>query len=78
MYCLLCNFYAPTDETLFDHYVSYHRINPDNYFFKCLFKREEGLLCKECCICGDFLTTKSEKIKHNFLRHYSVGEQKPP
>ena len=62
----------------FNHYVGYHRINPENYFFNCLFKREEGLLCKECCRCGDFLVSKSDKIEHNFLKHYSVGERKPP
>ena len=76
MYCLLCNFVAPTDEILFNHYVGYHRINPDN--FNCLFKREKGLLCKECSRCGDFLVSKSDKVEHDFLKHYSVGERKPP
>ena len=78
MYCLLCNFVAPTDEILFNHYVGYHRINPDNYFFNCLFKREVGLLCKECCRCEDFLVRKSDKAEHKFLKHYAVGERKPP
>ena len=78
MNCLLCNFYASTDEILFKHYVAYHRINPENYFFTCLFKPEKGLLCKECCRCGEFLTTKREKTRHNFLKHYVDGEQKPP
>ena len=36
------------------------------------------MVCKECCICGEFLTTKAESKKHNFLKHYAVGEEKPP
>ena len=74
MYCLLYNVVTPTDEILFNHYVGYHRINPDNYFFNFLFKREEGLLCKECCRCRDVLVSKSDKVEHNFLKHYSVAE----
>ena len=77
MNCLLCNFVRSTDEEVFAHYVSYHRINPKNYFFACLFKADNGLLCKECGRCGEFLTTKLESKKHNFLKHYSVGEEKP-
>ena len=36
------------------------------------------MLCKECCRCGDFLVSKSDKTEHNFLKHYAVGERKPP
>ena len=79
MNCLLCNFVGSgTDEDLFAQYVSHHRINPNNYFFACLFKPENGLLCKECCRCGEFLTIKTESNKHNFLKHYLAGEEKPP
>ena len=80
MNCLLCNFFdstGRTDEELIEHYLSYHKIDPENYFFLGLFKGENGLFCKECIRCNEFLTTKAEIKKHNFLKHYLVGEQKP-
>ena len=78
MNCLLCNFFVyATGEELFDHYVSYHKINPENYFFLNLFKEENGLVCKEWIRCQEFLTTKVEAKKHNFLKHYADGEEKP-
>ena len=66
-----------TDEELIEHYISYHKINPENYFFLGLFKGENGLFCKECIRCNEFLTTKAEVKKHNFLKHYLAGEQEP-
>ena len=80
MNCLLCNFFdstGRTDEELIEHYLSYHKINPENYSFLGLFKGENGLFCKECIRCNEFLTTKAEVKKHSFLKHYLVGEQKP-
>ena len=78
MNCLLCNYFGSgTDEDLIKHYVSYHRTNPENFFFLQLFKHENGLICKECVRCNEFLTTKLLAKKHNFLKHYLDGEEKP-
>ena len=75
---LLCNYLSSgTDEDLIKHYVSYHRINPANFFFLQLFKDENALICKECIRCNEFLSTKSLANKHNFLKHYLDGEIKP-
>ena len=30
-----------------------------------------------CCRCGDFLVSKKGKASHNFLKHYSDGDEKP-
>ena len=77
MNCLLCNYFGSgTDEDLIKHYISYHRINPENSFFLKLFKAENGLICKECIRCNEFLTTKAGAKKHNFLKHYLDGEEK--
>ena len=78
MNCLLCNYFGSgTDEDLIKHYVSYHRKNPENFFFLKLFKAENGLICKECIRCNEFLTTKAAAKKHNFLKHYLDGDEKP-
>ena len=32
---------------------------------------------KKCICCEDFLTTKKEKAKHDFLKHYDAGKEIP-
>ena len=32
---------------------------------------------KKCIRCDDFLTTKKEKAKHDFLKHYNAGKEIP-
>ena len=78
MYCLLCNFVGSGKDELFNHCVFYHRINPENYFFLRLFRdNENGLICKECIRCQEFLISKAELDKQNFLKYYVDGEEKP-
>ena len=77
MKCLLCDFVALKEEEFFKHYISYHRINPKNYFFVLLFNLENGYFCKECCRCGEFLVSRKDRASHNFLKHYPEGEVKP-
>ena len=60
MNCLLCKFVGSSTAELHKHYVLYHRINPDNYFFLEVFKDENGWLCKECIRCNEFLITKKK------------------
>ena len=77
MNCLLCNLVDSSTAELHKHYVLYHRINPDNSFFLEVFKDENGWLCKECIRCNEFLITKKQLAKHNFLKHYADGNEKP-
>ena len=76
MKCLLCDFVALKEEKVFKHYISYHRINPKNYFFVRLFNLENGYFCKGCCRCGEFLVSRKDRASHNFLKHYPEGEVK--
>ena len=77
MNCLLCNFVSSSTAELHKHFVLYDRINSDNYFFLEVFKDENGWLCKECIRCNEFLITKKQLAKHNFLKHYADGNEKP-
>ena len=65
MNCLLCNYKSPDVNNLKKQYMSYHRINPANFFFLQLFNQENKLVCKECLRCHEFLTTKTFMDKHN-------------
>ena len=44
--------------------------------FKKLFVRDNKTFLKSIH-CDDFLTTKKEKAKHNFLKHYDAGKEIP-
>ena len=77
MRCLLCNFISANKEEVRKHYISYHRINPGNYFFTRLFNFENAYFCRDCCRCGEFLITQDDKVTHNFLKHFEQGEEKP-
>ena len=77
MKCLLCDYNSPTESKLLSHYIFYHRIDPNNYFFKALFKTNNYCLAKECSHCGEFLITKKTKNIHNFLKHHELGNEQP-
>ena len=38
---------------------------------------ENKTFLKKCICCDDFLTTKEEKAKHDFLKHYDAGKEIP-
>ena len=40
MKCLLCSLEFNTDEELFEHYVSFHKVDKSNWFFKKLFGKK--------------------------------------
>ena len=67
---------ADKDE-LFKHYVDFHRIDPQNYFFKYIFFTDNYSLCAECCRCNEFITTKEHQRQQNFLEHYEEGKKIP-
>ena len=77
MKCLLCNLPFETSNEL-DHYSNFHKVNPNNYFFKKLFAESKNKILRlKCFRCNEFVTTKKHKIVHNFLKHYVRGKTKP-
>ena len=63
---LLCG--LETDkESLIKHYIIFHKVDPQNYFFKYLFLVDNETICNECCRCGEFIATKLHQRHHNFL-----------
>ena len=74
MNCLLCSSSFDNDDELIEHYITYHKINPNNRFFQKLFQPNKNcsVFCK-CLRCDDFLATSNFKIKHDFLKHYNEG-----
>ena len=77
MICFLCGFKSNVLDDLKKHYVNYHKINANNFFFLKLFTKQNSLICKECARCNKFLTTDLSMTKHNFLKHHNDGERKP-
>ena len=64
-------------EDLFNHYVSYHNVDENNWFFQKLFQIKNKSLLKQCVRCNEFLTTEKYKPIHNFLKHYEKGKRIP-
>ena len=74
MKCFLCNFVSQNEDNIKRHYINYHRVDQNNFFFKKLIVGEQNSFYgKNCFHCGDFLTTKAFKNFHNFLKHYDLG-----
>ena len=75
MKCLLCG--LETDkENLIKHYINYHKVDSQNYFFNTYFL----LIMKQYVINAVVvvkLTTKLHQHHHNFLEHYSDGKTLP-
>ena len=76
MKCLLCGIVADKEDMI-KHYINFHKVDPQNYFFKYLFLTNNEPLCIECCRCNEFITTKEHQRRHNFLEHYSDGKKLP-
>ena len=82
MKCLLCSSQFKDQNALLDHYLSYHNIDENNWFFQKLFQTKNKVLLKNCVRCSEFLTTEKPKATHEFLEHYKEGnnilfEEKP-
>ena len=74
MSCLLCSSSFDNDEELIEHYITYHKIDPNNRFFQKLFQSNNNCsVFRKCLRCNDFLTTSDFKIKYDFLKHYNKG-----
>ena len=76
MKCLLCSASFNNDEKMIEHYIEYHKINQDNKFFQKFFQpSKKGFIFRKCLRCGDFLSTESFKVKHDFLKCYNDGQK---
>ena len=77
MKCLLCSSKFQDQQKLVDHYLTYHNVNQNNWFFKKLFVTDNKTFFKKCIRCDECLTTKKEKAKHDFIKHYGAGKEIP-
>ena len=73
MQCILCNQEVTTKENLKEHYISLHKVNKNNRFFKKLIdqKKNNVLYRRNCNYCSEFVFVN--KAKHDFLKHYMIG-----
>ena len=77
MKCLLCSSKFQDQQKRIDHYLTYHNVNQNNCFFKKLFVTDNKTFLKKYIRCDEFLTTKKEKAKHDFIKHYDAGKEIP-
>ena len=77
MKCLLCSSTFQNQEDLLNHYVSYHNVDENNWFFQKLFQSKNKALLKSCVTFNEFLTTEKHKSAHIFLKHYDEGRNIP-
>ena len=77
MKCLLCSSNFENQEDLLNHYISYHNVDENNWFFQKLFQIKNKSLLKQCLRCSEFLTTEKHKSIPNFLKHYEEGKGVP-
>ena len=75
MKCLLCSSKFQDQQKLIDHYLTYHNVDQNNWFFKKLFVTDNRAFLRNCIRCYQFLTTKKEKAAHDFIKHYDAGKE---
>ena len=77
MKCLLCSSKFKDQKDLLNHYVTYHNVDENNWFFQKLFQIKDKSLLKRRLRCDEFLVTDKHKAVHNFLKHYDDGKTIP-
>ena len=77
MKCLLCSSKFQDEQKLIEHYLTYHNVDQNNWFFKKLFMKDNKAFLRNCIGCGEFLITKKEKAAHDFIKHYDNGKEIP-
>ena len=72
MKCLLCKYVSTqNDEELLNHYIYFHNINENNYYFKELLSLDSNShYPKYCDKCKRAISTCRVKKNHSFLKHY--------
>ena len=74
MKCLLCDYKNNEIEELKEHYLKYHNVNENNFFFKKLIdqkKKKNVIHRRKCNYCNEFVFLS--KADHDFLKHYERG-----
>ena len=75
---MLCTHNFQDKNSLKNHYIARHKINPTNWFFKALFEDNvDRFFVRKCYCCKQFLTSRGKEKTHNFLKHYQKGGQIP-
>ena len=78
MKCLLCSLNFDDEKGLLNHYISFHKIDESNWFFKNLFSvKKNSKILKKCLRCEDFIYDKQAKVENDFLNHFSEGKDQP-
>ena len=77
MKCLLCSSKFKDQKDLLNHYVTYHNVDENNWFFQKLFQIKDKRLLKRCLRCDKFLETEKQKTVHNFVKHYEDDKTIP-
>ena len=72
MKCLLCQYKTNDKNELKKHYLKYHNVDENNFFFKRLIDQKNNVIHgRKCKYCNDFVF--SNKVNHDFLKHYDKG-----
>ena len=77
MKCLLCSSNFENKQKLIDHYLQYHIVDQNNWFYRKRFVENNKAFLKNCITCNQFTTTKKQKAAHDFLKHYNDGKNIP-
>ena len=77
MKCFLCSLKFDNSLQLEYHYLNFHKVNPGNKFYQNLinFDKKNNYLFQKCLRCSELLPTTKFKAIHEFVQHYSDGNQ---
>ena len=77
MKCFLCSLKFDNSLQLENHYLNFHKVNPDNKFYQNLknLDKKNNYLFQKCLRCSELLPTTKFKTIHEFVQHYSDGNQ---
>ena len=81
MKCILCTLNFDSALQLEHHYLSFHKVNPKNIFYQNYLEnlnKKNNYLFQKCLRCSELLPTTKFKTIHEFLRHYTDGNQELP
>ena len=74
----MCTSQFDDKSKLIEHYINYHNIDQNNYFFNRLINIVENKPhLKKCVRCDEFIITKKKKAQHDFIKHYNLGKEIP-
>ena len=77
MKCLLSSSKFNDQQELLNHYVNFHHVDENNWFFQKLFQIKDTSVLKSCLRCDEFILNDKHRRIHNFLKHYDDGKTQP-